>query len=349
MTRPNTLSALSGLSVLAMAVSAHAQEDWTKHFRIGMSVGLNIKTDFRVSGSFPVSGSSPGLAIPGQNHTYDDGYVRVDDTGNAVPFDSTTGNGVTANWGYNNASQYDAVAETLTFHGSTSYTTSFTSRDDAPQLGFDLAYGGSFRQWERLAIGWEFGFNWTLIDSKDKRALAGSIDRVEDAYPTTGTSPFPGAGYRGTFSSAGHPVIDDAPTRTTQSLAGTVTGSRGLEANLYQFRLGPLIRWEMVPRWTLNGSVGGAFGLLDADYVFDERISAAGISTRNRGKFGELETTYGGYAGVVLMYDTGHYWEAYLGTHLITMSDATVSGPGRSARVDLGAAIYLTAGINWSF
>jgi hypothetical protein len=356
MTRPNTLSALSCLSLLSMAANSHAQEEWTKHFRIGMSFGMNIKADFKTSGRFPVSGNAPGEAIPGRNHTYDDGFVRLDDTGNAVPFDSTTGNGVTANWGYQNASQYDAAAETLTFHGTSSYSAvNFSSRNDAPQLGMDLAYGGSFRKWERLALGWEFGFNWTPFDSKDRSPLQTAINGVEDVYPTGGTgktdpnTPFPPAGYRGNFDSAGRPVIDDAPSRTEVSLPGSIAGSRGLEASLYQFRLGPLIRWEFVPRWTLNGSAGGAFGLIDADYVFNERITTATSSTISKGKFGDLETTYGGYAGVVVMYDTGHYWEAYLGAHLLSMSDATVASPGRSARLDLGSAIYLTAGINWTF
>ena len=345
MTRPNTLSALSGLSLLALAASAQAQEDWTKHFRIGMSFGLNIKTDFRTSGTFGVS--AVGQPIPGQNHTYDDGFVRVDDTGNAVPFGSTSG--ATANWGYQSGGQYDAGAQTLAFHGTSSYNTAgFTSRDDAPQLGFDMAYGGSFRKWERLAIGWEFGFNWTLINNKDRSALTATTVQVEDIYPTGGTT-IPGAPYTGGFDSAGRPVIDDAPTRTETFTTGTVTGSRGLDASLYQFRLGPMIRWEMVPRWTLNGSVGGAFGLFDADFDYNERIITATTSTTNRGKFGDFDTTYGGYAGVVIMYDTGHMWEAYLGTHFVTMSDVTVSGPGRSAKTHLGAALYLTAGINWSF
>src|SRR5688572_565494 len=111
MSRPNTLRAFSCFSLLALAANAHAQE-WTKHFRIGMSLGMNIKTDFSSSGTFPVSGTAVGAATPGQNHTYDDGFVRLDDTGNAVPFDSTTGNGVTSNFGYRNSAQYNAAAET---------------------------------------------------------------------------------------------------------------------------------------------------------------------------------------------------------------------------------------------
>lgn len=353
MTRHKTLSALSCLSALAMAATARAQEDWTRHFRIGMSFGMNMKTDFRTSGSFPVSGVSVGQAVPGQNHVYDDGFVKLDDTGNSVPnpegLPDPQGNRVTTNWGYENASQYDSAAQTLTFHGTSSYSTAnFSSRNDAPQLGFDMAYGGTFRRWERLAIGGEFGFNWTPFDSKDRRALSATLNQVEDVY-STGATTIPGAPYSGGFNSAGRPVIDDNPTRSVMTTPGTITGSRGLEADMFQFRIGPLIRWEMAPRWTLNGSVGGALALVDANYVFDEIISSGTTTAPNKGKFGDLETVYGGYAGAVVMYDSGHFWEAYLGAHFLTMSDAEVTSPGRSARIDFSAAIFLTAGINWSF
>ena len=37
-------------------------EEWPRHFRIGMLVGMNVKADFSMSGQFPVSGSQPGGA-----------------------------------------------------------------------------------------------------------------------------------------------------------------------------------------------------------------------------------------------------------------------------------------------
>ena len=51
--------------------------DWTRHFRIGAMVGMNIKANFKTKGTFNISGNNPAKVI------YDDGYVRVDDTGNA--------------------------------------------------------------------------------------------------------------------------------------------------------------------------------------------------------------------------------------------------------------------------
>src|SRR3954451_24085927 len=85
---------LGGVALLALtAWQAHAQwaypydPDWNRSFRAGVLVGFNISADFRMKGSFAVSGGGPGV--------YDDGYVHPDDRG-----------AFTSDWGYNNASQH---------------------------------------------------------------------------------------------------------------------------------------------------------------------------------------------------------------------------------------------------
>src|SRR5262249_48661628 len=76
--------------------------DWSRHFRVGLLVGFNLKASFSQSGQFSVSGSQPGEpGVSGVNHFYDDGYVRVDETGNAL--------GKTTYWGYRDSSQYNAA------------------------------------------------------------------------------------------------------------------------------------------------------------------------------------------------------------------------------------------------
>lgn len=345
------LRSLWCLSILAAAASTQGQE-WMKHFRIGMSLGLNMKTDFKTSGTFPISGSSPGDPTnPYQDHTYDDGYVRVDDTGNAD--DPNTGAPVTSFWGAQRSSQVTGTTpnQSITYHGTRSFTGSGSaSVDEGVNFGFDMAYGASIAKWQRVAIGLEFGFNLTPAGSTDRQALAGTTIQAVHQYDAGGTS-LPTLPYNGPFASANSPVINatgrDLGDITTPA---TITGSRSLEAILYQFRLGPMVRWEIRPRWTLSGSVGGTFALVSADYDFDELlVFANGASTPNRGKFGSVETTYGGYGGLVLMYDTGYSWEAFLGGHYVAMKDATVAESGREAKLKLGSTIYVTAGINWTF
>src|SRR6478736_309433 len=57
----------------------------TRHFRVGAMVGFNLKADFSMSGTFSASGNNPGaVGVSGQDHIYDDGYVRVDANGIAT-------------------------------------------------------------------------------------------------------------------------------------------------------------------------------------------------------------------------------------------------------------------------
>ena len=349
MRRSKPVRTISCLSFLALAASARGDGEWLRHFRIGASIGMNVSADFQTSGQLSVSGSNPGPALPGIDHIYDDGFVRVDQTGNAQPEGFPTGR--TTFWGYNEASQHNDAANTLTYHGTRSFTANGSASTDAsPMLGFDMAYGGTLAKWDRLAIGAEFGFNFNVFQARDRGTLNGVLVRSVHHYDTgpINVSPPP---YAGDSSGVG-PSISDVPTDLgDETTTGILGGSgRSLEGILYNFRVGPLLRWEFYPRWTLNASAGGALAVFDAAYRFDETVSFAnGASTQNRGSFGATELTYGGYAGAVVMYNTGDYWEAYLGANLMTMQDADIARAGRSARLNLGAAIYFTAGINWSF
>ena len=48
-------------------------DDWTRHFRIGAMVGMNIKASFNMNGTVPCQQCGAGV--------YDDGYMHVDSTG----------------------------------------------------------------------------------------------------------------------------------------------------------------------------------------------------------------------------------------------------------------------------
>src|SRR5439155_26993787 len=171
----NCLMLAGGTALLAG--SATAADDWTRNFRIGMTLGLNVHADFKMGGTFALSGKDPGpMGVSGANHEFDDGYVRVDETGNAQ--------GLTSYWGYQNVSQYDAGAQTLTFHTATSLCTTGTSvqRDDTPYIGFDMAYGGHITRWGRARVGWEFGVGILPISIKDTRNLPATFENANSTF-----------------------------------------------------------------------------------------------------------------------------------------------------------------------
>jgi hypothetical protein len=333
----SVLRGLSLCSMLAAALSMRAEADWTRHFRIGASFGLNVKTDFKTSGTFSLANPPPSAR---GGITYDDGFVGPDATGSA--------NGTTSFWGYNNSSQFNAGTDRLTFRQTQSFDANGANKANDNPLGFDMVYGGTIRQWEHLSIGAEFGFGLSVFQTRDRNAFAGTLTQRVDQYDVGGTV-LPAAPYSGPESGVGPQISVTPIPQGTQQVAGSITGSRSLEGLLYNFRVGPLLRWEFYPRWTLNGSAGGAFGVFDAVYRFNETISTTTTGVNNRGKFGTTDLTYGGYAGAVVMFDTGNAWEAYLGGHFMSLSDGKIESAGRSARMHLGSAIFITAGINWTF
>src|SRR5436190_1497673 len=144
--RLNTKQFLLMGGTALIAGSANAADDWTRNFRIGMTLGLNIHADFKMGGQFNLASGNTA----GPDYQFDDGYVKVDSTGNA--------GGFTSFWGYQNASQH-ATPDTLLFHSVDSFSTasSGVNRDDSPYIGFDMAYGGEITRWGRARVGWEFG------------------------------------------------------------------------------------------------------------------------------------------------------------------------------------------------
>ena len=317
--------------------------DSRRHFRVGALVGINIKAEFKMSGQFNVSGSQPGTpGVTGVDHVYDDGYVRVDETGNAQ--------GLTSYWGYQSASQYDPVAQTLTFHSAQSFTASGSAKsDDSPYLGLDVAYGGKIWRWGPTQIGWELGFGYLPIKIKDNQAVDADISRTVHSFDTGGIL-LPTAPYNGGASGIGPTIPDLATGLPDDATPGTITGSRTLEMSLFALRLGPLLHWELHPRWAVSLSAGPAFGYLDGDLSYDEIIvSPDGGSASNRGRTDGSEFVVGGYVGATLMFHAEEHGDFYIGVQYMPLGTATVSGGGREAQLDMSGAVYFTAGINWPF
>ena len=322
--------------------------DWPRHFRVGALVGMNIKADFNVNGSFGVSGSNPGEAGPagrGKNHFYDDGYVLVDDTGNA--------GGVTTYWGYQNAGQYNAAAQTLTFHSASAYSTSGSASVDGDmQLGLDLAYGGHLFRYGRALVGWEFGFAWLPISIKDNHPLTATATRTVHRFNTGGSIVPEPPPYNGSFGSDGYPTIQDEPAALPDEVVGgaTITGSRQLDVTLYNFRLGPTVHLELNPKLALSLSGGAAMGIISGDLKHNETIVFSDSSTAsNRGGMSNTELVYGGYLSATLMYHVEDQGDIYIGAQFMPLGRAKFNGVDRDASLDVSGGLYLSAGFNWPF
>lgn len=73
------------------------------------SVNPNLAAS-QPAGAFFSSPTDPGAAMGNGNRIYDDGFARIGA--------ATMGSGITTSFGYQNSSQVDLVADTLTFRSS---------------------------------------------------------------------------------------------------------------------------------------------------------------------------------------------------------------------------------------
>jgi hypothetical protein len=342
---------LAGLMFLALAAKAQPDvdghpdsnafylippdsDDWTRHFHIGAMVGLNVSGNFHMNGTFGVSGNNPSKGI------YDDGYIRPDK--------STGNDGYTSFWGYNNQSQVNG--QNLTMHATSGYTASDNASSDAgPSPGFDLAYGANYWYWKHARVGWELGFDLLPISLSDSKVLTASAKQTTYVF-NTGNPLLPTAPYQGGSSGSGILIQDNNLVSSNSTTSGaSVTGSRRLEAMIYSVRLGPSFDWDLGSHVGMSLSAGPVLGVVSGEYSYNEIINSGGVSSRSSGSFDNVSVQYGGYFNATFTYHINESVDFYLGAQYMGMNDYQISGPGRTASLDLSSQVYLSAGISWPF
>jgi hypothetical protein len=340
------LCALAGLALLARTAFGQDQDDWWQHLRVGVPILVNVKAHFSENGQFNLNSEAGATGVSGVNHVYDDGYVKVDATGDA--------GGYTGYWGYQNASQYNAAAHTLTMESDTAYTTSGSADKDAqPFAGFEVAYGTDLWRFGSARIGWELGGSLMPIHITDDQPLPATVN--QSLYTFSTTSPFgpiivPTAPYNGGSSGEAEPTIQDTATAAgSASVPGTITGTRQLQLMLYTIRLGPTFSWNFVTNTALQIGAGPAVGILTGNYKFDETITTAGGSAENSGSLGATKTVFGEYVNASLTYRLVEHGDIYIGAQFMPLGNVNLSFPGRQASLDLRQAVQFSAGINWPF
>jgi len=308
-------------------------DDWTRHFRIGALVGMNISASFNEAGVFSVN-EPPGV--------YDNGYVHP--SGNAF--------GTTTDWGYQSATQYDAMTHTLTMLGTTSFSPirgASMEESGSPFPGFEMAYGDNLWYWKHARVGWELGFGLLPINITANQSTSGQINQNIYTFSTGTIESMPPPGYLGGSSGSGPAIYSTAVSTNQISSPGTIAGSQSLDVMLYTARLGPSFYWDMTEHIGVSLGAGPAIGVVSGNYKYDETITAGGVNARNSGKIGGTDVVYGGYVNAAVMYHVVESGDFYIGAQYMPMGDATIGGGGREGRLNLGGQLYFSVGINWPF
>ena len=347
--RPSDWTWIVASILITPAVASLGADDETAvgthkdHLTLRARVGLNIDARFSGTGSFKPARSAGGTGSA-LDHYYDDGYVRVDSSGNV--------GGKTWFWGYDAASQISG--DNILFH-STSSTSATSPQDisDNPQLGFELVYNreiGTFGKRKQHRWGLEASIGWTGIGINDNSAGRANVTRVTDAYGfTTGTIP-PAAPFQGTFSGANF-LLGDTPSRTIQSISGAqVTGSREFDGNLFIGHLGPYADFALSEKLHLSVSGGLAIGGMFSEFSWDETVSFSGSPPlRHHASDNDSGFLVGGFIGANLGYQFNPRWNAQLGVQFESLGDYSQTVAGHKASIDLGKSLYVTVGIGYSF
>jgi hypothetical protein len=329
------LCCLGALVALAPVAQAQYDPDWQWHVRAGALIGLNIKANFSSSGVFNLSENLP----PG---TYDDGYVRTDQTGNAA--------GLTSYWGYQNASQVDAANHTLLMHQSTTFpVTTSGSGSDSPYVGGELAGGGNFWRHEQWRAGWEVGFGALPISIRNEQTLPVNVTRNTFAFDT-GNIVVPTAPYNGGPSGIG-PLINATGLLTGSEVqAGTFTGTQTLDATIVTVRLGPTLFWDVSRYLGLQAGLGPAIGIIPGNLKFDDTIQLPdGTAPHNSGKVSSTKTAFGGYVNAIATVHVMKNADIYFGAQYLPLGNVNFGGSGRNADLKLTGQVNFMAGINWPF
>ncbi|MGA3282955.1 MAG: hypothetical protein ABSD57_00665 [Verrucomicrobiota bacterium] len=309
-------------------------DDWTRHFRVGALVGMNISANFNEKGLFNISGNNAANGI------YDDGYVRPDQNGDP---------NYTSYWGYNNASQYNAANQTLQMHSTASYSTTGSANNAGGAFpGFEMAYGDNLWYWKHARVGWELGFGLLPINISENSTMSAMVTQNTFTFNTgtLGVAGFPTTvPYQGGSSGTG-PIISTAFTQSATNTSGTITGSHSLDVMLYTFRLGPSFYWDLTEHVGMSLGAGPAVGIVSGNYKYDEII---GGGPHNTGQIGGTDLVYGGYVNAAVMYHVVDNGDIFIGAQYMPMSDATISGGGREGRLNLGGQLYFSVGISWPF
>ena len=314
-------------------------------FGVSYRAGFNASAQFKNVASVahgPTDPRGPGPATGGGiDRFYDDGYNRVDISGNK--------DGLTWFWGYKNAGQVSG--DQLLMKSSSASTIDSKSVDADVSHGFEVTYNREIGRSAKNTWAWglEGAFGWMNVSVGDNSPLGGGVSTITDAYNLGGVIP-DSAPYNGDYEGPGT-LIEDAPNRTTAFDAnGTlVTGSRGFEADLFSFRLGPYVDLPINNKWTVGLSGGLALGVMDGEFSFNQMVAAGSSVTHQVGSKSSTEVLVGGYFSATLRYAINPAWSVFIGGQFVSLSDYTAKAGSQKVIVDLSATAFGTAGVSYSF
>jgi hypothetical protein len=308
---------------------------------------VGLKTEFRGLGTFngAFATQPPG---GGRNYQYDNGFVRVDSSGNL--------GGQTWNWGYENAGQYNpAGTGSIDMSISGSSANAGASDDNKSEGGaeffayLDMGAVGIPQLQERGATwGFRGGVHYAHVDSDDSSTLVSDTVTLVDRFDLGGNIA-PLAPFTGSFAGPG-PLMGDSPQRSYQYGQALVAGSRELDVHLTTLSFGTYLEMPLTRKFnvTLEGGLNAA--LASGSYDYQSATTITGLGTRqSSGGDSECSLLPGIYLGVSGIYQLNESWALQAAGRYQYLDGFDLESNGSGASLSFDSAFILSFGALYSF
>jgi len=320
-------------------------------------ITLSARIGFNISARF-----GHRLNLDGARYTYLDGYVLPDSTGD---FDPTgTFPGITQNWGYDNSARqrdgspavggFPTVAMTRLASGGDPASKSF---DNDPSIGAEVVYARRLLERDRWHFGVEGAANYANVNIHQSSTT--SENGVQDLYQYfTGTvlpdSPTAnGEPYQGRFDAgSGGPqtaLISDS-VAASAAVPVSVAEKRKFDADVWGFRVGPYVEYQLGRRWALDAGAGLAVAIVNGDASWSETLTVNGVTDpTHSGKSSDSDVMFGWYVGANILFHINERWDLNAGVQYQDVGKYHQNAGVREAELDLSKSLFVTAGVSWRF
>lgn len=187
---------------------------------------------------------NPGPVSGLADRYYDNGYVRIDDSGNSE--------GLTWFWGLEDDQGFAPDSINLySLRSAADKQIGMNGDPDAP--GISLRYMKPLRVKEHSELQLLAGIRFARFDFVDDAVLRSPAEALVDSYNTANIV-LPTVPYHGSASGPG-PLIDSEPFRRevqVSSVESSTVGSRGLSGDMAALRLGLSLQHELSERTDLS-------------------------------------------------------------------------------------------------
>lgn len=329
-----------------IATTPAADSPW----RVGAGYAqlLGLKTEFTGLGTFRNANAIQPLGN-GIERDYDNGYVRLDSSGNL--------GGLTWNWSYDDNAQYNpAGTGSIDFSITNSLANARADEDGGAKPGaeifayYDMGAAGFTGLGNRKASwGFRAGLQYSRINVSNFDLLSTGLTTTTDTYDLGGT-PAPLAPFVGNPSGPG-PMLSDDPIRSTVvGGTGLVSGSRELDVDLTLLNLGSYLDIPLTEKLDLQVEAGVSLGVASGSYTFHSATAIAGLGTQaSHGSDSSTDLLPGVYLGLGATYQLNDSWSILGSGRYQYLQSYDLGTNGSQASLSFDSAFVLSISGVYSF